>query len=397
MKAMSRNYQREVLSTARRLLAVMMCVLVVALAVAFSLDSDRAGAAATVRNPYGAWVYADQPTTSAYIPAHNIQEGEDGRAVVVRDGVGTYHVDFPGAATSAGNASVGAVNSSSRTCQVANWGPVGTLERVSVACFDRLGARSDARFSVYFTDALSRDDAGPLYEAYLFADRADATVNSPYVPKHLYANVDSLPTVTRTGTGRYVVSYLTEPYARAAHVSAFGESAALCRVEQRSVTPRPTPTLTRPKTPLPKPELRITVQCTGPTGVAKNTRFSLHYGPNNNNHVWAVNDRPSEPLNTTYVPANSEKIVTAYVVTGITRTAVGRYKVTFDLDFDTSLDALPLVTATGSTNGHCEVDTWSGGGTRGPDDWATISCYSAAGNYQDQPFHFSTLRRLGPL
>jgi hypothetical protein len=315
-----------------------------------------------------------------YTPKHNIVDRDGhvlddgkGQAIVTNRGVGDYWVDFVGLASSHGNAIVAAADSSSHTCQVVNWGPVHVSERVSVACFDRFGARAHAKFTVVFADKAAAA-AGNLKQGYLWADRHDLSTLTTYVPKHVYSSNGSRPTVRRIGTGRYEVTFPTRANPNVAHVSAFGTSPARCQVESTVVG---------------SAQLRMTVKCASPSGAAKNTRFSLNYGEKQHGiYAWGVHEHPSLPVNTSYTP--TQRGGNEGDIHGIVRTGVGQYRVTSDVWGTTSLDKVPMVTTTGTTDGHCKVKVWGGGPLYfGPDEWVTVACRSATGALQDQTFNVS--------
>ena len=106
---------------------------------------------------YGAYVWANEPTSAAYTPSSTYQINTAGATnTISRSDVGSYKVNLPKIAPSSSStaAFATAYGSGSEYCTVQSWisdGAGGTT--VSVQCFDRSGTPKDTQFALlYLTD-----------------------------------------------------------------------------------------------------------------------------------------------------------------------------------------------------------------------------------------------------
>ena len=121
-----------------------------------SLDAGLTTVSVSEEQRYGAYVWANEPTSAAYTPSSTYQINTAGATnTISRSAVGSYKVNLPKMATSSSTAAlVTAYGSGSEYCTVQRWGSDGgSGTNVFVQCFDRSGTPVDTQFALlYLTD-----------------------------------------------------------------------------------------------------------------------------------------------------------------------------------------------------------------------------------------------------
>jgi len=155
-----------------------------------------------------AYAYASLPTTASYTISTAVLLGgtyaynyAGGVVTATRSAVGTYRMDFAGAAIGAGVAHVKAANSNAR-CNALSW--AGTY--INVNCYDPAGALVDSAYLVEFVQS-SSNTLGAKTIAYAYENSASAALNTPWVPAYGYNISGQANSVTHTGTGTYTITF----------------------------------------------------------------------------------------------------------------------------------------------------------------------------------------------
>jgi hypothetical protein len=176
---------------------------------------------------HAGYVWANQPTAASYTPSLPYQYNTTGATnTISRLGTGSYDVFFHGIGTAGGTVDVTSYNNQG-LCQDAGWSQSGTTEVVHVLCF---GSNSLTAADEEFTAAFTRPASlagGQL--AYLWDDSPTAASSTPPA-SYQYNSKGGLGTVTRSGTGRYVVTFPNQgvPAGGTVKVTAYGAQQAIC-------------------------------------------------------------------------------------------------------------------------------------------------------------------------
>jgi hypothetical protein len=255
---------------------------------------------------------------------------------------GSYGVCF-GRLVADGTVLVTAVNDDRPDlyCTVSSWSAPAEGTAVEVRCFDGVGARADARFTVSATGP-GDTPAG----AYLLADQPTAA--AAYVPAlpRQHNSTGAVNTVERFGAGFYIAT-LPGLAASAGHVqvTGYGDAGLWCKVGGWGPDPW-------------DPGAQVVfVSCRTAAGTPTDAPFTLTYvrdadvllappGVHAYGYAWA-----DDPGSAGYPPAPAYS-------TGAWagRASTGRYKVWFPLDLDRGL---VHVTAYGSGDERCGIAAWS--------------------------------------
>ncbi|WP_437851613.1 hypothetical protein [Sorangium sp. So ce363] len=215
-----------------------------------------------------AYVWANNPTASAYTPAATYQFNSSGvNNTIAREGVGYYAVTLPGQTAGGATVEVTAYGPGSDHCKVGSWGQSGDDAVVRVRCFDSSGAPSDSQFTLNF--ARSRQVNGGLSYSYAWANNATAAAYTPslsyqegYIAGDL-GEVETDITAGRTSAGRYSVS-LPGMSASGSNVqiTAYGTGPEYCKVVGWSGN---------------ETNANVNVACFDASGAPADTRFVLVY------------------------------------------------------------------------------------------------------------------------
>jgi hypothetical protein len=319
----------------------------------------------------GAWVdgyvWAYLPDAASYTAASGYERNSAGGAVEIsRTGTGIYTVRFVGMAASGGVAHVrpyGAGNK--RICTVANWGPVGADQRVSVRCFDHLGAPANSLFIAHFTNRSGGDFA------YFWADNATSAV--PYAPSAGYA-YDSTgigTQVWRQSAGLYLMQigavdahYPGDHTDGVYQITAYGTAPVRCEVHGEN-DEDPTP---------------IAVFCVDQDGSPADTRFAVSFSHGRSVLGTQMSDFGNAQIRHSSVSGTwwVDGWHSTGLAPGITRLNVGRYSVAFP-GVAVGL-GWASVAAKGSPDRYCAVASWSTSAV-------TVNCYdSVTDSYADSDF-----------
>jgi hypothetical protein len=159
------------------------------------------------------FVWADQPTSSSYVPSTTYSEDNntDGRPIMVtRTNVGAYTVNFPvySGPVAAGSVKVTAYGYSTGVCKVVSWGPSGGGdEQVNVLCYTSSGAPSDEYFSMVFASGMNLLGDNTMADGYAWADQPSSSsyTPSPQYQRDTVSNESGTITISRPGVGTYDV------------------------------------------------------------------------------------------------------------------------------------------------------------------------------------------------
>jgi hypothetical protein len=237
-----------------------------------------------------------------------------------------------------------------------------------------------------------------LAKGWVWADQANATLNTPYTPSVPYQynlRTTILPaypfrnygsgtnTVTRTSVGAYRVTFPGLAVSGGTvHVTAYGGNHT-CKVGGWSPSGA---------------DLQVTVNCFAAAGTAANGAFTaLFYKDGSkstlyaNAYLWA--DQPSATA--CYTPSLSYQFNSRGAANTICRVALGEYDVTMPhMEGDTARGGHVQVTAYGAGSERCKVRSWSEVSTNVV---ARVGCSTASGAAVDTRFTASFLRAPGDL
>jgi hypothetical protein len=175
-----------------------------------------------------AFAYANLPTTNDYAPAGSASSNPTGAIRVFRNGVGNYSVKFTGfgsrLTSNGGHAQAVALGTGAQHCKVGGWGGSPDLF-VTVLCYSRFGDPKDVKFNLFF--------ATP--NPHLAYAWANSPTSASYTPSTFYStnpNGGGI-NITRSGTGRYVVTWsgLALLDGGDVQVTAYSSGNIVCKVE----------------------------------------------------------------------------------------------------------------------------------------------------------------------
>jgi hypothetical protein len=341
-----------------------------------------AGTSAHAAPAEWAYLWADQPFTASYAPNRIYQRNSSGAVnTVTRAGIGQYQAQLPNLGADAGTVHVTAYGSSTHTCKVSSWGPVGSDQRVNVRCFNLSGTLDDTLFTLSYTNPITPD--GTM--AYLWADQAAVTLQTPYTPllPWQFNSTGAPNSVTRTGIGAYTAS-LPNVGSWSGHVQVtpYGTGSERCKVSNWNPVGS---------------TLEVRVLCFASTGTPANSRFTLTYVIANSligaaaqfsalpsesgAYVWA-----NEATSAFYVPNANYQWDDFSVLPGqitVSRAVKGSYTVDFT---NHSLDwGHVQVTGYGAGSEYCKVAWWNN------TDRVQVRCFDSSGQPADTRFTVSFL------
>lgn len=320
------------------------------------------------------WAYAValHPTTTSYQPgAANSRDDMGTTASIQRLSRGLYDVRFPNEYTTTSTYGIvvaTAISTTGATCGLSDFGQSGTDELVTIACFDRMGAPADTKFSMnFFIDHVLNGAA-----AYLLADQPTLTTYT-LQPDYSFNSTGATNTILRTAVGRYDVRLP-------------GLDSVFGNVQVDSTGGHPCRVLSfGPDTGA---EL-VHVACISPSGHAADAGFTLTYTrgqglkqPGATGVAYLEADRPSIG---SYTPVKAYRFASNGQKPHIYRTGVGRYKV-----------IIP-----GMAGGAAEVTTYGGGNSRcnltylavsGSSEKIGVNCEKPNGTPVDSTFGLSYTR-----
>jgi hypothetical protein len=286
---------------------------------------------------------------------------------------GVARVDFPGLGkVGGGTVQVTAIGTTSARCKVGGWGATGTKVEAWVNCYTAGGARVSVPFAVSY---VRRAGTPGMEGAYVWANSASA---ASYTPARFYQwnSTGAVNTVTRTGLGRYTVSFPGQTFTGGTvEVSAYGGGTGYCKVEAWFSGATGQDVLVRCFTTsgAPADELFTAKFTRGSPTLARTFGFA-----------WA-----NEPSNPSYQPSSTYQLTSVSAECGqqtrgpvtITRSSTGRYRVSFaGLPANSPLKSHVKVTGYGSGSDTCKLVGWTGGVNNSSAD---VACFSAGGNPVD--------------
>lgn len=327
--------------------------------------------------PRYAYAFANSASATAPYdaPAASSYSSVGAPTTITRSSAGTYTARFRGMAGDAGHQTAVLVNAfgpGNATCKIASWIYQSGDLTANVRCLDVAGALSDQQFFI----TVMGQDAFPGRFGFAWAN--DATAPSTYVPNGAYAyNASgSAIQITRVSTGVYSTVFVnngraagTDP-AETFLATAYGTDNVRCEIGGWSYS-----------------VASVTVRCTDPTGTPTDSRFVL---------VMLEQGRPSQRaavswvncLNASCTPAATWTRNSAAGAITVTRTASGRYSVTFPGQARlTGADNVQL-TSYGSGGGFCKLQSIANSGT---DLVADVTCFGPGASVADRMFDIAVV------
>ena len=183
--------------------------------------------AAPPASGYG-FVWADQPTTTSYIPHGSYQANSMGRTNTIRRlSTGSYVVTMPGLGSAGGNVQATAYGpSGANRCKVSSWASNVADLNIAIEC-----RNGTTMADTTFTEIYAHDSGAKWNEkGYV---RADQSTVAAYTPSRSfqYNSKGGVNTVRRSSTGRYTVSFPN--FTRVGgnvQVTGFGAGSSFCKV-----------------------------------------------------------------------------------------------------------------------------------------------------------------------
>ncbi|MEU7524227.1 hypothetical protein AB0A74_00675 [Saccharothrix sp. NPDC042600] len=269
------------------------------------------------------YVWASLPTENEYRPSDEHQcNSSGGTNSVVRDGVGSYTVAFPGLGVDGGTVELSTADAADRLCSVRDWGPSRTDQLVRVTCVDRAGAPADAAFTLGFLFTMTRIGVS----AYVRADDPSAATQVPDA-NHQHNSTGGVNSIDREHTGSHVVFLPGVDKALAE-----GLSGGMAKVT--ALGPTPNACSLHGWRPWHNPEtgkdfLVVRVTCTTPGGDPVDAPFALSFTADLGSsptarvpgaYLWA--DKPGEAA---YTPTKEYQYNSTHALNTVTRSASGTY------------------------------------------------------------------------
>lgn len=214
------------------------------------------------------------------------------------------------------------------------------------------------------------DRFDPFSVGYVWAHKPTTASYTP-VPYWSYNSKLLTNNITRTGVGVYTVEFPgLAGTGGNAHVTAFGSTAANCKIGSSRWYSSGT-------------AMRLDVRCYSNTGTPADSRFTASYTAGQgaaNSMAFALAEQPSTafyPVHPAYQYNNSGGVIT------VTRSAAGDYRVLMPNVFGSRKAGSVKVTAVGATPVSCKAEGWA---PTGPGLSAHVLCFTPAGAAADQQF-----------
>ena len=141
---------------------------------------------------------------------------------------GHYRVTLPNLRRAAGVALVSATLTPA-TCRFSSIAASGPDKVVAVNCRNLAGALANTQFTITYVSGIGLKGPGYGHQAYVFAKHPTTASYQPAAADR-YSTSGQVPTVQRTGTGKYVVTLPGQKDGGAAQVTAETSGAARCVV-----------------------------------------------------------------------------------------------------------------------------------------------------------------------
>lgn len=216
-----------------------------------------------------AYLWANQPSSSSYIPSMSYQFNSRSAINSVRRlSTGLYEVTMPQMQqggffepNKGGTVLVTAYGTSSQQCKASSWFMSGNNLKATVRCFNSAGQAADSAYTISFMR--TRDDPQISQFAYVWANDPNSTTSTP-LAYYSYNNASSsVTTMQRTGTGTYTVKIVGQASTRSnVQVTAYGTTNSYCNVN--SWVPS-------------SGNVDIQVRCYNDQGIPINSQFVLQY------------------------------------------------------------------------------------------------------------------------
>jgi hypothetical protein len=225
---------------------------------------------------FGAYVWADQPTTASYTANSGYSwNSKGGTNTIQREGKGLYAVNLAKFTATGGNVLVTAYGADAQHCKVRGWDSNASATVARVACFDSTGSATDTLFSLSYVGSIAAPDN---WGAYVWANNTSA---SAYDPDPTYRHTSSnwlagisepqaRPSAGRIASGSYYVHYPYMPHSNktVALATAYGTSSDYCKVSSWSENEGDSDD---------HQGARVFVRCFDSAGNAKDGRFTQRY------------------------------------------------------------------------------------------------------------------------
>jgi hypothetical protein len=226
-----------------------------------------------------AYLFANDPTAASYTPSganHNVSGVPN---TVTKLGTGRWEVDLPNMGTAGGTVQLTA-DTVAAACRAVSWTqvvsatstgmrPDGNLpgnEAVDVTCRDFNGNPVDAYWWMVFADGVSLQGDmmyGTPTGAYLWANQPTAASYHPSAAyRYTSAGPNHVPTISRKGTGSYLVTLPGMPKGGAAFITPTGNGKSACALSSIRTNAAPQ---------------QLGVHCWRPDGTPVDSPFTLAF------------------------------------------------------------------------------------------------------------------------
>jgi hypothetical protein len=305
-------------------------------------------ATAATRTAEG-YAWADRPTAASYHPSASYAFNRSGGAITVTKPAGTtgrYAVRFAGLSALLGTKStvkVTGYSTNNSYCQPTV--PKLTSDVVNVRCFR---GNSGAAVDAYFTVLIRKPPPASTFTSPVAFAYANQPTASSYIPPASSSwNPAGGITVSRSGVGNYSVLFKNiGPGLRSngghVQVVAVGTGSQYCVVESWGGSP----------------DLSIDVKCFTKSGSPADTKFNVQFlaVSSHAGYTWA-----DQPGSNSYTPNAHYTSNGGGGAVQVSRSAVGRYLVTFNGLGATLLDGGDVQVTGYGGNSQCKVEYWGGG------------------------------------
>ena len=192
--------------------------------------------------------------------AHYQYDSMGGSITVDHTGTGRYRVTLPNLGAGAGVVLVSA-SSTPATCRFSSIAVSGPDKVVAVNCRNLAGALANTQFTITYLSGIGLKGPGYGHQAYVFAKHPTTTSYQPATTDR-YSTSGQVPTIQRTGIGKYVVTLPGQNDGGAAQVTPETTGPARCVVNYIRDTSAPA---------------QIGVGCYGGDGTGTDVPFTMEW------------------------------------------------------------------------------------------------------------------------
>jgi hypothetical protein len=184
-----------------------------------------------------AWIdtYVSLGTSTPH--AASQYDGDGGTITVNHTGTGRYGVKLPNLASHAGVVLV-SPTSFAATCRFSSTAPSGADVLVGVTCRNLAGSLKNTRFTIAYFSGSGLKGPGATHQAYVFGRHPTTATYEPAASDR-YSTSGQVPTIQRTGTGKYVVTLPGQNDGGGAQATAMTDGSARCIINYIRTTSAP--------------------------------------------------------------------------------------------------------------------------------------------------------------